>query len=160
MTYASFNQKMANATSYLADLLRPNSVNPVEELTVDEITSIQSYLEQVKKRKSRLDVRPNKPYHNPYEYSSRQNQLDPTTYMGHAEFRDGIRDINVESSLVQRELTHGSGRKGVSGLETNRFENLLFDPQDTSHIIWHDSMPRGGYSTRADRLESANRSNI
>lgn len=113
-------------------------------------------------------------YHNPYEYGSRQNSLNTfrdfeflapqdTTRssleeMGMSEvsycekFPGAIRNVNVESSLLQRELTHGPGQRNIS--EINRFELLPFDPQDTRHIIWKDNMPRGGYSSRADRLET------
>jgi len=114
-------------------------------------------------------------YFNPYEYGSRQNELGPLRdleYMGRCklnrstlqgmglsevdydeQFPGAIRNVNLESSLLQRELTHGPGQRGLTGMEINRFELLPFDPQDTRHIVWRDNMPRGGYPSRSDRLE-------
>jgi len=114
-------------------------------------------------------------YHNPYEYGAKQNSLgqinkqpyhgqyynDPLVVreMGLASDNrqtkptDHIRNVNVESSLLQREMTHLPGQRRIVERENDRFELLPFDPQDHRHIVWSDSMPRGGYSTRTDRLE-------
>lgn len=69
------------------------------------------------------------------------------------QFPGAIRNVNVESVLVQREMTKTPGQRILTSKEINRFELLPFDPQDTRHIIWKDNMPRGGYPTRVDRLE-------
>ena len=112
-------------------------------------------------------------YHNPYEYGAKQNSLLPQykpTYNGPYDIDpvvlnqmgvnnnqnsapNHIRNINVESSLLQRETTHLPGQRTVTEKEQNRFELLPFDPQDHRHIVWTDNMPRGGYPTRTDRLE-------
>ncbi len=118
-------------------------------------------------------------YHNPYEYGSKQNILpseykqpyvgsyyvDPIllNHMGiqnsvpqnlaHPQQPEHIRNINIESSLLQKEMTHGPGQRIITEREMDRFEYLPFDPQDHHHILWTDNMPRGGYSTRSDRLE-------
>jgi len=114
-------------------------------------------------------------YFNPYEYGSRQNELGPLRKLDYVnqykvnqvtlndmgvsevsyqeKFPGAIRNVNLESSLLQRELTHGPGQNSLAGTEINRFELLPFDPQDTRHIIWKDNMPRGGYPSRSDRLE-------
>lgn len=89
-------------------------------------------------------------YYNPYEYGARQDSLPtqnrPMVY-------DHIRNINVESDLIQREQTRYPGQRILSSMETDRFELLPFDPQNSKHIVWEDNMPRGGYPTRSDRLE-------
>jgi len=118
-------------------------------------------------------------YYNPYEYGSRQNELGSLykpTYIGpysidaaierptldcmgvsevsyNELFPGAIRNVNVESSLLQREMTHVPGQRELTEVEINRFELLPFDPQDTRHIVWRDNMPRGGYPSRSDRLE-------
>lgn len=114
-------------------------------------------------------------YYNPYEYGSRQNSLGSVykeTYTGpynndpqllnklgisndncQQELPNHIRNINVESSLLQREMTHLPGQREITEKEIDRFQLLPFDPQDHRHIVWEDNMPRGGYATRSDRLE-------
>ena len=63
-----------------------------------------------------------------------------------------IRNISIESQLMHREATHIPGQRRILETETNRFNLLPFDPQDHRHIVWKDNMPRGGYSTRSDRV--------
>jgi hypothetical protein len=114
-------------------------------------------------------------YHNPYEYGARQNgfgQLSKQPYTGEYDndpiilnemgisdsayrekFPDHIRNINLESSLLQREMTHIPGQRRLAENEIDRFERLPFDPQDHRHLVWQDNMPRTGYPTRIDRLE-------
>lgn len=129
---------------------------------------------------TRLGKKSSADYYNPYEYGAKQNQLPPNIKVPHvgtfssresaepnkiAAFNLGIEDslyyenfpgrvrnVNVESSLLQKEMTHGHGQRATTSLEANRFEQLPFNPQDTRHIVWDDEMPRGGYSTRNDRL--------
>jgi hypothetical protein len=132
------------------------------------------------KRSGQTSIGSNNSYYNPYEYGSKQNILpsnyketyngpyyvDPLVldYMGvqqpiqqsgqqPTQQSEHIRNINIESSLLQKEMTHGSGQRNIIEKEVNRFELLPFDPQDHRHIVWTDNMPRGGYSTRSDRLE-------
>ena len=71
----------------------------------------------------------------------------------HEKFPGRMRNVNIENSLLQKEMTHIPGQRGTTGKEINRFEQLPFNPQDPRHIVWTDNMPRGGYATRADRLE-------
>ncbi|XWV25187.1 hypothetical protein QJ856_gp0585 [Tupanvirus deep ocean] len=114
-------------------------------------------------------------YYNPYEYGAKQNSLQPQykpTYNGpynvdpvvlnqmgipnatqQQNYPSHIRNVNIESSLLQREMTHIPGQREITEKELNRFEALPFDPQDHRHIVWADNMPRGGYPTRTDRLE-------
>ncbi|AZL89430.1 hypothetical protein QKC54_gp0395 [Megavirus baoshan] len=105
-------------------------------------------------------------YHNPYEYGARQDSLQVPInepYIGPYDndscknmsdyFPDHIRNINVESSLMQREMTHLPGQREITEKDYDRFQLLPFDPQDHKHIVWTDNMPRGGYSTRSNRLE-------
>ncbi len=114
-------------------------------------------------------------YYNPYEYGAKQNSLPPIykqPYHGpyyndtnilnnmgvpenayHEKFPGRMRNVNIENSLLQKEMTHIPGQRGTTGKEINRFEQLPFNPQDPRHIVWTDNMPRGGYATRADRLE-------
>lgn len=115
-------------------------------------------------------------YYNPYEVGARQNEfgsLYKPTYTGPynvkpdlladigldnrmywEKFPGDVRNVNVESLLYQGEMTHIPGQREVTEKEINRFELLPFDPQDTRHIVWKDNMPRGGYPTRVDRLET------
>lgn len=116
----------------------------------------------------------NNDYYNPYEYGARQNQLgqlnkpmgkinynlDQTmldrmgigTDNSRGKFPSHIRNVDVESSLLQQESTHLPGQREITQKEVDRFELLPFDPQDPNHIVWPD-MPRGGHPTRVDRLE-------
>ena len=113
-------------------------------------------------------------YHNPYEYGARQNHLgfvkrdvvcgpyqnDPsmlnqiglTQNQSDEKFPGQIRNVNVESYLMQKEATHLPGQREITQKEFDRFQLLPFDPQDPKHIVWND-MPRGGFPTRVDRLE-------
>jgi hypothetical protein len=227
------NQRINQATNYLANQLSKNNIS---ELTADEITYIQTYLEQVKNQKTtpppvqlphnknptctnskqlqqekiynsrfQADVNRvpvtatrfgrksvNNDYYNPYEYGSKQNSLPSyregcglsqasnlnnessvsrtpcayeqtvnmydsmglTTNMTAEKFPGYVRNVNIESALIQQEHTHLPGqRANISSNEQNRFELLPFDPQDPTHIVWTDGMPRGGYPSRNDRLE-------
>jgi len=113
-------------------------------------------------------------YFNPYEVGPKQNVLPPLykpTYQGPydndpvllnkmgitecygRDLSNHIRDVNVESALMQREMTHLPGQKNLSQIEINRFEQLPFDPQNHTHLVWSDNMPRGGYPTRNERVE-------
>lgn len=118
----------------------------------------------------------NQSYYNPYQYGGNKKglgmlykpnyvgpydvQKDVVKNMGLAsniyqeKFPNEIRNVNLESVLVQSENTHIPGQRVVTEKEINRFNMLPFDPQDTRHIIWFDQMPRGGYATRLDRLET------
>lgn len=111
-------------------------------------------------------------YNNPYECGAKQNILeapllspyqgayhnDPTVLsnMGLSPVQnryDHIRNIDIESSLFQREMTHLPGQRKISERDYDRFNLLPYDPQNTDHIVWTDDMPRGGYATRNDRIE-------
>lgn len=122
-----------------------------------------------------LGDQPNDQYYNPYEYGSRQNVVKPRInevytgpydndpylleYIGvpqnlHQQENPGkIRNIDIESSLMQKELTRLPGNRRLTETNYNRFNLLPFNPQDPNHIVWQDNMPRGGYSTRVDRTE-------
>lgn len=126
-----------------------------------------------KKSEQKNDLDHINQYYNPYEYSTKQNSLPPqykSPYLGpyfndpnvlnHVGIPDAnnvvtdhIRNMDIESSLLQREMTHLPGQRELTGKEINRFELLPFDPQDHRHIVWEDGMPRGGYPTRNDRLD-------
>jgi hypothetical protein len=130
-----------------------------------------------RKGKKGYDINQSNDYCNPYEYGSRQNELGSVykpTYTGpytvdnnpdllseiglsenlyFEKFPGDVRNVNVESTLLQKELTHGPGQRRLTETELNRFELLPFDPQDVRHIVWKDNMPRNGYPTRTDRLE-------
>ena len=68
---------------------------------------------------------------------------------------NGIRNIDVESNLRNKEIARQPRQSGLAQVEVNRFENLPWDPQDTRHIVFEDNMPRGGLSTRVDRFDLA-----
>lgn len=112
-------------------------------------------------------------YYNPYECGARQNILHPTVLTPHqgpyandpttlqqmgvqstkGTIPSHIRNIDIESYFLQKEMTHLPGNREITERTYDRFDLLPFDPQDTRHIIWSDNMPRGGYPTRNDRLE-------
>jgi hypothetical protein len=121
-----------------------------------------------------IDFHKSAAYNNPYEYGGRDNSLGPLykeAYVGSyqndssmcsnmgltpnqtREQPNHIRNIDIESSLLQHEMTHIPGQRQLTEKDFNRFELLPFDPQDHRHIVWTDNMPRGGYNTRSDRLE-------
>ena len=107
-----------------------------------------------KGKKSQFDYAPDKNYYNPYEYGIRQNCLSQPhieEFNYHGDPNTGLKDVNVESCLIQREMTHYPGQRGSNIAETDRFQLLPFDPQDHKHIVWSDNMPRGGYATRKEK---------
>lgn len=189
------NIRIKNAVNYLAEKMpsfNKNHFNPVETLSVEDITYLQAYLENIKCKKLAQHPKPSQTspsqvtkmhkrtpsfkqsnnYYNPYECGARQNILEPInlpTY--HGPYKNDsdmlqqmgitgsgknpghIRNADVESSLLQREITHLPGQREITEKNYNRFDLLPFDPQDANHIIWCDNMPRGGYPTRNERLE-------
>ena len=114
-------------------------------------------------------------YYNPYECGSRQKSLGPMykeTYTGPyqndavalnqmgisqnlhmEEFPGKVRNVNIESLLMQREGTRLPGNKKIMENEHDRFNTLPFNPQNHENIVWADGMPRGGYATRVERTE-------
>lgn len=155
------NGPIKHAADYLATKM-PSSIahhpNPIETLSPEDISYLQEYLEKIKIAKLRRQnsVAPvQNTYHNPYEYGSRQNILRPDGNLSQGNignFADNIRDVNVESSLLQRELTHLPGQRQLTQGEVNRFEYLPFDPQNPDRLVWADDMPRNGYATRVSRV--------
>jgi len=141
--------------------------------TDDRPRSVQSAYPNGQRNNNRITPQGADTYFNPYEYGTKQNEfglLYKQPYIGpYADnpahvcelgvinygetFPGAIRNVNVESSLLQREMTHTPGQRAITDTEINRFNLLPFDPQDTRHIVWGDNMPRGGYPSRADRLE-------
>lgn len=101
-------------------------------------------------KQSLLPVQNIRPYVGPYnkdpELLRRMGVQNDSNIPSH------IRNINVESSLLQKEATRFPGQRDLTSQEINRFQYLPFNPQDPEHIVWKDDMPRGGYSTRNDRL--------
>lgn len=182
----------------------------LNDLTVDEILQLESYLEKMKNNKigkkklnthvannnfyqrnisddimkyqSPNDGKHHKPinyvndYHNPYECGSRQYSLEPihkelykdaydsdpivlnqmgiSQNMHQEEFPGKVRNVNVESALLQQKVTRAPGQRKIMEKECNRFNLLPFNPQESSHLVWKDNMPRGGYATRMDRIEN------
>jgi hypothetical protein len=158
----------------------PSSVS-VEELTYVQkylehlkTRKINESASQINKKNCTMvgDIRNTKPLENPYSYGAKQNSLGPLykpEYVGPyavgevfglapnmymEQFPGDVRNVNIESTLLQREATHWPGQRELTSREINRFELLPYDPQDTRHIVWDDNMPRGGYPTRSDRLET------
>ena len=70
------------------------------------------------------------------------------------EFGNGIRNVNVESPLIQGELGRAPRRNNVTQQDVSgyAFNQLPFDPQK---VVWEDNYPLGGVSTRVDRLNSS-----
>jgi hypothetical protein len=115
------------------------------------------------------------PYYNQYEYGCKQDtfgDLSRDPYLGpyslHASSLEtmgltpneylynnpnGIRNLDVESVLFQKEMARRPRQSGLTQIEFDRFEELPWDPQDVRHIVWEDGLPQGGLSTRNDRLE-------
>ena len=210
------NNKIQNASNYLANKMPnvdPKHYNPIECLSIEEISYLQAYLQQVKDNKinqqnipqrqsnranefydplsreipidwrefrrhdqnsinqtsaravpgsrgasaTRLGKKSdNYDYYNPYEYGAKQNSLPPQykqrytgTYdidpvilnqMGinnnnQNNIPSHIRNINVETSLLQKEATHLPGQRLVTERELDRFEKLPFDPQNPNHLV-------------------------
>uniref|UniRef100_A0A6C0LRG5 Uncharacterized protein n=1 Tax=viral metagenome TaxID=1070528 RepID=A0A6C0LRG5_9ZZZZ len=148
--------------------------NPIENMSTHNIPNQTAT--RLGKKSAQIENFDNCSYFNPYEYGAKQNELGSLmkpTYVGPYDnnsnmmnelglsdnlywekFPGDQRNVNVESSLLQREMTHTPGQRELTEREVNRFQMLPFDPQDTRHIIWKDNMPRGGYPTRVDRLET------
>lgn len=119
-------------------------------------------------------------YNNPYEYGASQNQrshgmLSMNTHVGPYDtngdvlqrmgippnemindYPRGIRNVNVETPLLYGELGRDARRNEVTmkDVSSYQFNSLPFDPQNVNSIVWMDNMPRGGVSTRTDRLEN------
>lgn len=75
-----------------------------------------------------------------------------TVDMLNEKFPGDIRNVNIESVFNQQEMTNFPGQRELTEIEMNRFILLQFNPQNVNNIVWSDNMPRGGYSTRTDRL--------
>ncbi len=70
----------------------------------------------------------------------------------------GIRNVALESPLITGENSRINPKQsGISMIELNRFEQLPWNPQEVAHIVFKNGMPRGGISTRIDKLENCNR---
>jgi hypothetical protein len=94
------------------------------------------------------------PYLGPYSLegsSLDQMGIEPNQYYHRAP--NGIRNVDVETGLSRNEMSRRPKQSGLSQVELNRFELLPWDPQDHRHIVWEDNLPRGGVSTRNERLE-------
>jgi hypothetical protein len=148
------------------------NAQPVVNLSTEPGSRGAAYTRPGKRSQQNIGLDHTNNYYNPYEYGSKQNFLPPqykSVYNGPYDIDpvilnqmgirgnqnhvpNNIRNINVESSLLQREMTHIPGQREITDREVNRFELLPFDPQDHRHIVWSDNMPRGGYPTRTDRL--------
>lgn len=116
---------------------------------------------------------PNNPqYENPYEYGSKQLPLEARNlpvYVGPynsdydnvaelnlspeqllQQFPGETKNVNIESPLIHGQTTKLRGNRTLMELPLDRYDFPYFDPQDPTHIVWSDNMPRGGYSTRLD----------
>lgn len=114
---------------------------------------------------STRQFRSDKILHNPYSYGSEKNMLDPLVHVSYQGgyynnpevIRDmgltqvyspnGIRNTDIESSLIQSESTHTPGQNALTQIEFNRFP-FDFNPQNPDGYTWRDNMPKTGYSTR------------
>lgn len=152
--------------------------NPIDNLSIEDIVYLQKVLEQHKQKKIK-EMRNREPpkmqseedYYNLHEYGPRDKPL-PSLFR--PVYRNGyeydpkmmqemgitspstpshIRDIDIESSLRQSDMQRLPGQRNIHCQEQDRFNYLPFDPQDPNHIVWSDGMPRGGYSTRTERLD-------
>lgn len=114
-------------------------------------------------------------YYNPYEYGSKQQEfgtLMRDMHLGpygvntelvdligidnkqYAEiFPNNTKNVNVETAIKYGETSRWPKQSGISMVEQDRFENLIWDPQDTRHIIRPDGYPQAGINTRLDRME-------
>lgn len=128
-----------------------------------------------KKSQQSMEIGYTNDYYNPYEYGSGQksmgmlykkpfdgpydnsgissDQLGLSQNMYDEKFPGHIRNVNIESSLLQHEITKIPGQRTLTQQDFDRWNLLPFNPQDPKHIVWKDNMPRGGYPTRNDRLE-------
>lgn len=96
-------------------------------------------------------------YKNPYEIGSKQNSYG-MIYMQHIDnseydnekFPGCIRNVNVESSLLQSGASKMPGQRNLTQCENNRF---AYTPFCHRNAVWNDDMPRGGYATRAERQD-------
>lgn len=169
-------RKLLNETSRPHNLVKCKSLDnnylntkPVSRRPNDNL--VQSSLPRFGERNreyNRMNNRKNNS-HNPYSYGAPQNSLDsryadvrnrnfqPSDDMTNVFFMErfpgDVRNVNVESVLLQKENTKLRGQRDITEYEINRFNYLPFDPQDHRHIVWTDGMPRGGVATRTDRLE-------
>ena len=136
-------------------------IYPIDELSIKQIEHLQSYLDYLKSKMSYNGQYGNygnsindqsysindQSYFNPYEHGSRQRINDQ-----HTNSHIVSRDINIESKLLQPEMTKFPGQKEICEKEVNRFEVLPFSPQDVNHLVWGDGTPKNGVPTRNDRI--------
>lgn len=116
-------------------------------------------------------------FYNPYSYGAEQYYTEPygqrdfpnptilrcagmSSDHGKEQYNDynhrfpaEIRNVDVESTLIQREPTHYPGQRKLTETEINRFWLLPYDPQDTKHIIMPNGEQLIGRPTRTDRLQ-------
>jgi hypothetical protein len=108
-------------------------------------------------------------YSNPYEYSANQNErsfgmvrplsrIESACGVTRSPKQDmccnGIRNVTLESPLLQGELGRTPRKSEVSQYDLTQFHfnYLPWNPQNVAHIVWADNMPQPGYNTRIDRL--------
>lgn len=147
----------------------------INMLSIEKILQLQTYLEKIKydkiKKQKNIPVLKNmhnqylydgvqnnvgplflKPYHGKYDVRNACEDLGISNDMCYEQFPGEIRNVNIESYLLQQEMTKIPGQRIITDKEIDRFERLPFNPQDHRHIVWPDNMPRGGYATRNERL--------
>lgn len=152
-----------------------NDNNIIHSLSITDIDNIIQYLYQIRQDKYNKLMNCNN-YINPYESGSRQNILpainrdvfaSPTTYQIDNNIKSDlqidddflndrypgeIRNIGIESLLLQSASTKTPGQRRLFDRPIDRFQYLPFNPQNPEHIVWSDDMPRSGYATRTERL--------
>lgn len=93
-------------------------------------------------------------YHNPYEYGSRQNIMLPTYYQN---FDNNLyqSNENKKNNDLPTIIDTSQPKKNISLLSRHFDDNFMNSPkiQNENPIVWADNMPRGGYSTRTDKLD-------
>jgi hypothetical protein len=178
--HTSFNQSHLTPINRANDIYDPlDREIPVDWRVFNKHPSATPNLSNDPTSRGSLATRPGKrsqqEFHNPYECGAPQNilpsnqreihfnnyqlvdenrdNLGLSNEMYHQKFPGQVRNVNIESSLMQPETTHIPGQNVLTDREVDRFESLHFDPQNHRHLVWTDGMPRGGYATRSNRLE-------
>lgn len=131
----------------LIDYLEMEKIKQIKISQVNQSKIIKNpKILDINVQSSRIDKRSNK---NPYEYGGQQTTFEQSLLQYYD--ADIMRDINTETKLLQKELTHTPGQKSKNKIIDDRL-SLIQYPTNVNNIVWKDNMPpRGGMTTRIDK---------
>lgn len=131
----------------LIDYLETEKIKQIKMSQINQSKIIKNpKILDINSQSSRIEKRSNK---NPYDCGSQQHTFEQSILQYYD--TDVTKDINVESKLLQREITHTPGQKSKNKIINDRL-SLIQYPHNVDNIVWGNHMPpRGGITTRIDK---------